>query len=208
MRKLLIMMAVLPILGYGQKDNGKSSGKSSDIGFKGGINFANISGTSSFKGSNRTGFMVSGFFSSGMGKIITRRTEFTFSKQGYNYQDNTNTGTVDLNYIMMGQMFGVRITKYAQIQVGMQTGYLLNAKNDSSTNDANNPYSSMMNMYNRFTYAASGVVELYPFAGIIIGGRYNLGIGDLYKSVASGSGMSVDAKNNVVQLFAGYRFKF
>ena len=50
-------------------------------------------------------------------------------------------------------------------------------------------------------------------AGLLIGARYNISFGDLYKNMATvnpGETPSfipkVDAKNNVIQIFAGWRF--
>jgi len=49
---------------------------------------------------------------------------------------------------------------------------------------------------------------LNAIAGLLIGARYNISLNDLYKQPLDGSGGAgtVNFKNNVVQLFVGYRF--
>ncbi|MFI5186710.1 MAG: hypothetical protein ACHQF0_08305, partial [Chitinophagales bacterium] len=51
--------------------------------------------------------------------------------------------------------------------------------------------------------------EIHPVLGLLIGARYNISLGKLYSSSATGqppSFASIDAKNNVVQIFAGWIF--
>jgi hypothetical protein len=206
MRKLLIMLIAFPVCSFGQDKKGIG------IGFKAGLNFANVTNASSINSTNSTGFMFAVFMSPPSKKIFSMRTEIVFSRQGYNYKTNTNTGTVDLNYIMMPTLTGLNIGKFAQIQFGMQTSYLLNAKADSSGQSGSGQYEAMMGMMNRFNYGAAVGLEIYPYKGIIIGARYNLSFNQTYKEFDATSMPtpsfipSFDAKNNVVQFFLGYKF--
>jgi hypothetical protein len=145
--------------------------------------------------------------------------ELIYSKQGYDYKTNTNSGTVDKQYLMMPMLTAINLGKFAQLSFGAQTAILLNAKADSTSSsgtDPNNPYGGMMDMMNKFNYGLVGGLEFYPFKGIVIGGKYNMSFGDMYKSMPANSSPSpspmpsflpaMDAKNNVVQLYLGYRF--
>ena len=175
------------------------------IGIKGGLNFANVTNSSSINASNRSGFNVGVFYGSRF------RTELLFSRQGYDYKTNSTSGTVSLDYIMLPQLMSINITKLLMLQAGVQMAYLINAKVDSTTNSGggNNPYGALMDYYNRFDYGFGFGVELHPYKGLLIGAKYNFGLGKLYKEVQSGqmpSFSSVDAKQNLVQLFAGWRF--
>src|SRR5664279_5228543 len=186
------------------------------IGIKAGLNFANVTNAASINSGNRSGFMVAVFLAPASKGIISYNTEIGFSQQGYNYKTNSNTGNVSLNYIMMPHLIGINITRFFQLQLGGQTAYLLNAKADSNkaaTATVNNPYSKMTGYYNRFDYGAAAGFEIHPVLGLIIGARYNLSFGDIYKNISnptSGEAPSfipkVNAKNNVVQFFAGWRF--
>jgi hypothetical protein len=187
------------------------------IGLKAGINFANVSKASSINNSSRSGFHAGVFLGSSNKKIIGSRTELIFSRQGYDYKTNTNTGTVDLDYIMLPQYMVINITKYFQIQLGGQMAYLINAKADSSNSSStgNASFDQIMNYYNRFDYGYGGGIEIHPIKGLLIGARVNISLGSLYKDFTtppSGSGAppsfipKVDVKNNVFQIFAGWTF--
>jgi len=224
---------LLPLLALSQNNNqngkspakpaSKSSKSEKRFGVMAGLNFANVTKVSSFSNSNETGFMVGGFFTRGMMGILSFRMELVYSKQGYDYKTNTNTGTVDKQYVMMPVLTGIDIGKFARLEAGFQTSYLLNAKADSSTSqpgtDPNaNPYANggMMKMMNRLNYGFAGGLEIYPYKGIILGGRYNISFGDLYKTPTTAPSTNptpvpsflsdVNPKNNLVQLYLGYRF--
>ena len=204
MRKLFIVLTAIPACAFSQS---KSS-----IGLIAGANFANVTKASSINSSNKTGFMVGAFIAPGSKGIMSMRTELIFSRQGYDYQTNTNTGSVSLNYLTMPTLTGIRIGKFALIQAGVQTSLLLNAKADSSNQTGNGQYGGMMSMMNRFNYGAAAGLEIYPFKGIIIGARYNISMNPTYKDFEANSNTppsfmpDINAKNNVVQLFAGYKF--
>lgn len=51
--------------------------------------------------------------------------------------------------------------------------------------------------------------EVHPVMGLIIGARYNVSLAKVYKDLQNlqrPSFTSADAKNNLVQLYAGWRF--
>lgn len=184
------------------------------IGIKGGLNFANVTDASSINSSSRSGYSVAIFLAPASSGIISYNTEIGYSRQGYDYKTNTNTGNVTLSYIMMPHLIGINITRFFQLQLGAQTAFLINAKADSSkTASATNPYRPLLDYYNRFDYGAAAGFEIHPVSGLLIGARYNISFGNLYKDFTNptpGTTPSfipkVDAKKNLVQLFAGWRF--
>jgi hypothetical protein len=182
------------------------------IGIKGGLNFANVTNAKAINGSNRTGFVVGAFLAPPSKSIISSRTELLFSRQGYDFKSGSNTGSVNLNYLILPQLMGINITKYVQLQIGGQMAYLLNAKADSVTSTGNPGVDQIMQYYNRFDYGAAGGIEIYPVRNLLIGARINISFGKLYKDPSGTQGgqpnffPGIDAKNNVVQLFAGVRF--
>jgi len=186
------------------------------FGIKAGLNFANVTKASSINNSSRTGFHAGIFLAPSSKKIFGSRTEIIFSRQGYNYKSGTNTGTVDLNYIMLPQYMTINITKYFQLQFGAQMAFLLNAKADSSTATGQpSPYGKALDLYNKFDYGYGGGFEIHPVKGLIIGARVNISLGNLYKDPSSFAGTTpttssfvpkVNVKNNVFQFFAGWRF--
>jgi hypothetical protein len=188
------------------------------IGLKAGLNFADVTKASSINNSSRSGFHAGIFLAPSSKKIIGSRTELIFSRQGYDYKNGTNTGSVNLDYIMLPQYMTINITKYFQIQIGGQMAYLINAKVDSSNNisTGNAQFDKIMSFYNRFDYGYGGGIEIHPISGLLIGARINISLGSLYKtdftSASSGSGTppsfvpKVNVKNNLFQIFAGWKF--
>ena len=82
------------------------------FGIKAGVNFAKVSNASSINSSNKSGFNVGLFLAPPSKKILSSRTELVFSRQGYDYKTSSNTGNVNLDYIQMGQLASINITKY------------------------------------------------------------------------------------------------
>lgn len=202
MKKLAFLLLLFPCMVRAQ------------FGIKAGVNFANVTKASSINNSNRSGFMVGVFLAPPSKGLLSYNTELEFSQQGYNYETNTNTGSVTLNYIIMPHLMKIRITKLLQIEVGGQVAYLLNAKADSNkTASSNNPYAAIEDYYNRFDYGAAAGFEIHPFLGLLIGARYNISFGDMYKdryTTSPGTTPAfipdVNLKNNVLQIFAGWTF--
>ena len=196
----LLFIALLPLCAFAQLG----------IGLKGGLNFANVSSASSINSSNRSGFLFGVFLAPSNKGIISSRTELEYSRQGYSFQSGTNTGNVNLDYILLPQLMGINITKFVQLQLGAQMAFLINAKADStSSGGSSGTYSSIMNYYNKFDYGFAAGAEIHPVMGLLIGARYNISLGKLYKDLQSGqmpSFTAADAKNNVVQIFAGWTF--
>jgi hypothetical protein len=212
--KTFLLILLIPGGIYCQKNDTQNKKENNPIGLGllGGINFANVTNASSINSSNQTGFMAGIFFSPPSKSVLGSKTELIYSRQGYNYATNTLTGTVNLDYILLPQMMTIRITKFIQLQVGMQIAFLINAKADSSSASSAGPYGSVIDYYNKFDYGATGGVEIHPFKGILAGARYNISFGNLYSNPAAYTGEqpsfipTVNVKNNVLQLFAGYMF--
>jgi hypothetical protein len=200
MKKIILsLMLIIPFLVQAQ------------FGIKAGLNFAKVSNASSINSSNKSGFHAGLLLAPPSKKIISSRTELVFSRQGYDYKTSSNTGNVDLDYIQMGQLASINITKYVSLLLGAQTAYLISAQADSTKNSGGTggSYNSIMNLYNRIDYGYALGAEVHPVMGLIIGARYNVSLSKVYKDLQSfqmPSFTSEDAKNNVVQIFAGWRF--
>ena len=179
------------------------------IGIKGGLNFAKVSKASDINSSSRSGFHAGLFLAPPSKKILSSRTEILFSRQGYDYKNSTNTGNVNLDYIQMGQLMSINITKYFSLMLGAQTSYLISAQVDSSNSNGTGMENKIMDLYNRIDYGYAVGVEIHPVAGLIIGARYNVSLAKVYKDLQSfqkPSFTSEDAKNNVIQISVGWRF--
>jgi hypothetical protein len=195
----------------------------SGFGFRVGLNYAKVSGSSdSVQYRYKPGLMVAVFLAPPSTGTIGFRSELLYSKQGFDYTNpNGVTGTVSNDYLMIPQMMTINITKFVQLQAGAFAGYLLNTKDSNqpkSTTD-NDPSKAALDLMNRFDYGAAGGIEIHPFKGLILNVRYNMGFAKLYKEQsdiaqttpsASFNPLAryenIDTKNAVIQLSAGYRF--
>jgi Outer membrane protein beta-barrel domain len=187
------------------------------LGFKAGYNFANIKNVSSLNAESKSGYHLGAFFSPGQGKkIIGFRTELIYSKQGYDFKSGNKSGTVELNYLLLPQMFTFNITKLIQLQAGGQLAFLLNAKADSSVSGGpQGQYQKVIDFYNKIDYGITAGAEVHPYKGLLLGVRYNTGLSNLFKDqqVVGGppnpsfisSLSSLNFKSNVIQVFVGWR---
>ena len=192
------------------------------LGVKAGLNFTNVTNVSSVNNQSSSGFNAGIFYTTPYTRVIGSKTELVFSRQGYNYETGAVTGKVNLDYIMLPTYMCINITKYFQIQLGMQFGYLMNANVDSTNkNNAGVPgsVSGALSFYNRFSYSIGGGVEVHPFKGMLIGARLNVGLTNLYKvpdvtSLTSMTTMNttpsfipdVNIKSNLLQIYLGWKF--
>ncbi|MEO8111115.1 MAG: porin family protein [Ginsengibacter sp.] len=186
---------------------------SAQLGIKAGLNFANVTKASTINNSSSTGFHAGLFLAPASKGILGSRTELMFSRQGYNYKTNTNTGNVNLDYIMIPQYMVLNITKYFQIQLGGQMAFLINAKVDSSSEQAASSGSKLLDFYNKFDYGYGGGIEIHPVSGLLIGARVNISLGNVFQDSTIYSSDTppsfipkVNVKNNVFQIFVGWRF--
>ena len=185
------------------------------FGLKAGYNIAKVKGsTPSFSPDNQNGFMVGAFFSPAT-KGLGYRTELVFSRQGFSFDEDGQVQDVTQDYIYLPNFTTFTIAGKVQLQAGAQIGYLLNAEKKSSSGSE----SDVMEYMNRFDYGFAGGVEVYPFKGLLVGARYNVSLGSVYKQYESSATNpmpigypfpftpnDIKGKNAVVQFFAGYRF--
>lgn len=152
--------------------------------------------------------MIGAYISPKAKKLFGFRSELMLSRQGYDYKRNNNTGTVDLDYLLLPQLMTINITKKIEIHAGGQIAFLLNAKEDSANNNSSG---SLFDYFKRFDYGIAGGVQIAPFKGLFIGARMNIGLNDINEEQPIGSPYpnffpATFVKNNVVQLYAGWRF--
>ena len=200
MRKvILILFLSAPFFGSAQLGIG--------IAVKAGLNFANITDVSGFNNSSRTGYMFGGYIAPGAKKLLGFRSEIMLSRQGYNYKTATNTGNVNLDYLLLPQLINFKFSKLIQVQAGGQVAFLLNANVDSTGSGSG----SLFDYFKRFDYGVVGGAEIFPFMGLFIGARINVSLKNANEEAPLGGSWPnfiprVDAKNNVVQIYTGWRF--
>lgn len=224
MKRIALLPILLPLFLHAQQwpmpqdsTGHKKPRHSIGLGIKAGFNFSNVTNASQINAASRTGYHFGILIAPESKSILSSRTELIYSRHGYSYSDSTAkaNGSIDLDYIMLAQYMCINITKYVQLQFGAETGYLLAAKADSGQmmNTGYAGANQLLSFYNRFQYGYGGGVEIHPYSGLLIGARYNISLNNLYNTSAfTGNGTtpsfapSVNVKNNIIQIFAGWRF--
>ena len=194
MRILFFLVLALPFMASAQIK----------IAVKAGLNFANVSNTAGINAESRTGYMLGGYIAPKPKGLLGFRSEIILSRQGYDYKTNTNTGHVNLDYLLLPQLFTLNFTKKANIHAGPQIGFLLNAAVDSTGNSQG----SLLKYFNKFTYGLAAGAEVSPLFGLFFGARANIGLNNTNNGTDPGSPNflpRVNMKNNVVQVYAGWR---
>lgn len=200
MRRLVFApLILLPGLLYGQLT----------AGVKAGVNFANVTKTSSISTNSLTGYFIGGYVAPKQKKLVGYRSELMLSRQGYDYKTNTNTGNVNLDYLLLPQLVVFKFSKKFQVQLGGQLAFLLNAQVDSTGGNSGN--GSLFDYFKRFDYGAVGGFEVSPFSGFFIGSRMNISLHNLRKELPLGGNnpnfVPKDLiRNNVLQVYVGWRF--
>jgi len=199
-----------------QKTNNMADQMKPKFGVKGGYNIAKMTGsTPSFSPGNKSGFMVAAFYSPSGGSGMGYRTEIAFSRQGFSYDSMGNKMNVRQDYIYLPQFTTFNISKYFQIQAGVQLGFLLNAVKSKDSSGA--PGVDIIEAYNKIDYGLAGGVEIYPIKSVIIGARYNISLGPMYKRQEEQMNNpnpiplpfnpdELKGKNSVINFYLGFRF--
>lgn len=196
MRKLIYCLCFLtPLFSFGQIK----------VGVKAGLNLVNVTETSELDTKLYTGYFIGGYIAPKQKGILGYRSELILSRQGYNYKTNTNTGKVDLDYLLLPQLLVLQFTKKFQVHIGGQIAFLLNAQVDSTNGDS---HGSLFSYFSRFDYGAVAGFEVSPLSGFVIGSRLNISLPDIGKKDESAPNfISKDLiRNNVLQVYVGWRF--
>ena len=220
-----LLLILLPLYVFSQKDSTNPKPKdtkeksSLGLGVKVGLNFSNVTNASSISSSSETGFQAGLFLDPSSKSILGSRTELVYSRQGYDWASGQTTGKVMLDYLTLAQLLAINITRFVQIQVGMQFSYLLTAKADSSQPSTGNATADeIIGYYNRFDYGFGAGIEVRPILGLLVGVRYNISLSNLYKQPSDyttggtqppsfiPSTSDINLKNNLLQIYLGWRF--
>ncbi|MBO9564009.1 MAG: PorT family protein [Niastella sp.] len=210
---LLLVTAILSVTSLAQnnKDNAENNIPRKKAGIRIGANFStvNVKNTAGLKLNNRQGLMISGFFAPATRGIIGFRTEVVYSRQGFELTAEDDKTVITNDYLLFPQFTTINITRFFQLQVGGQVGYLLNA------NSKTGPLRlDMKELTNRIDYGAAGGLEIYPFKGLILGGRYSMSFGNVYKQMNTAAepgemfspAFDFKSRNGVISIFLGYQF--
>lgn len=198
MQKILLAFLILPLNCFSQLTGG----------VKAGLNLTNVTSSPDLSTNLYAGYFIGGYIAPKQKGVVGYRSELMLSRQGYDYKSGTNTGNVDLDYLLLPQLVVFKFSKKFQLQLGGQIAFLLNTAVDSSGGSNNG---SLFNYFKRFDYGAVGGFEVSPFSGFFIGSRLNVSLHNIGKEPPTGGNnpnfVPKDLiRNNVLQVYIGWRF--
>jgi hypothetical protein len=175
------------------------------FGIKGGINYANQTGTDITVNSlNYTSEAITNYHFGlvaevPLGNTFAIQPELLYSTVGANYKQSgmmsyyagTSSIITDINnklgYITIPLLAKINLNKTFSIDLGPQASFLLSNKNNVAINDTKS-----------FDFGAAAGLEIKITKGIFLQGRYVMGLSEV--------STNAKAKNSVLQVSAGFFF--
>jgi Outer membrane protein beta-barrel domain len=170
------------------------------VGIKGGLNFAKLDVSSSVASNyeNRTGYHAGAFALIKLTKIGIQ-PEIIFSRQGSQYQFNSQDLEANFDYINIPIILKLYTVAGINLQAGPQFGFLSKAEAETVINGVKS-MSDVKDLYKDSDLSlALGVGWDLPF-GLTLDARYNFGISDI-----SDGPNNNETKNQVWQISAGFK---
>lgn len=188
----LFFSALFLVQAQDETAKSKSSG-----GLKGGYNLAAVQYDGEGETGQRSGFHVGLYGESYITDFAAIQIEVMYSQQGYQIESDGGTFTQKLNYINLPLSLKIYPVSTFYLEAGPQIGYAVSHK---ETYDSNfNLFDTSQQFEpNNFDYGVNFGAGFKTEAGVSIGVRYHLGLGDIYDDGSP--------KNRVWQFSLGFGF--
>lgn len=163
------------------------------IGFKAGVNFANLHGSDKdLLGaiSGHTNFHAGIFAQIALGEFFSVQPELLYSRKGYERNDST----FRLNYFDVPVLAVFSISDNFSVHLGPQVGFMIAAKEEDREID--------LQPYNTFGYGAAAGLE-GRISHFRVGARYVHSFEELRNANREGEPIEQDISNSVVQVYIG-----
>ncbi|MGO1751624.1 MAG: porin family protein [Psychroflexus sp.] len=203
MKKLMLTVAIT--VGAILTSNAQSDSKVVQLGAKGGVNFASVTGDDFDSPDSRTSFNAGIVAEVPYSERFSLQAEVFYSGQGFEVEDinvagvnfDTNKVEYQLDYIQVPLLAKVYLIEGLNVYAGPQIGFKVNEEIDYESGDVNVD-DTMLPEAQDFDF--SGTVGAgYKFDnGFFVDARYNYGFSDLIKDT--------DSHNSVIQAGVGFMF--
>lgn len=172
------------------------------LGVKGGVNFASMTGDDIGDVNSRTSFHAGLLAEIPYSERFSLQGEVLYSGQGFEVENTLGKGEYNLDYIQIPILAKYYLVQGLSVQVGPQIGFLINeeAKYSGSLGSAE----TESDFANDFEFGVVGGLEYKLDSGIFLQGRYVYGISKLFDDSQVAGDPSVH--NSVFQLGVGYMF--
>lgn len=177
------------------------------IGVKGGVNFATVSGDGFDSPDSRTSFNAGFVAEIPFSERFSIQPEVLYSGQGFdavqrdqdNFLDNDENVEYQLDYIQVPVLAKIYLVKGLNIQAGPQIGFKINEEIDYRPNDdAGDVDLGDYSETEDIDISLAAGVEYKFDGGFFIQGRYNYGFTELIENY--------DIHNSVYQVGVGFMF--
>lgn len=199
------MLTVAITVGAILTSNAQSDSKVVQLGAKGGVNFASVTGDDFDSPDSRTSFNAGIVAEVPYSERFSLQAEVFYSGQGFEVEDinvagvnfDTNKVEYQLDYIQVPLLAKVYLIEGLNVYAGPQIGFKVNEEIDYESGDVNVD-DTMLPEAQDFDF--SGTVGAgYKFDnGFFVDARYNYGFSDLIKDT--------DSHNSVIQAGVGFMF--
>lgn len=199
------MLTVAITVGTILTSNAQSDSKVVQLGAKGGVNFASVTGDDFDSPDSRTSFNAGIVAEVPYSERFSLQAEVFYSGQGFEVEDinvagvnfDTNKVEYQLDYIQVSLLAKVYLIEGLNVYAGPQIGFKVNEEIDCESGDVNVD-DTMLPEAQDFDF--SGTVGAgYKFDnGFFVDARYNYGFSDLIKDT--------DSHNSVIQAGVGFMF--
>ena len=180
-----------------------SYGQDLDLGLKAGLNLANVSSDEEgYESDMKAGIHVGAFANLRVSDGFGIQPELIYSMQGASFEQMGQEGDMNLDYLNIPVMANIYLTDGLSFNVGPQFGFLLNG--EASIGDLDVDISDEMNSIS--LAVGAGLTYELPM-GLVINGRYNLGLTDVTENYDDPDFGAIEDKstNQVIQVSVGYK---
>lgn len=174
--KKIIILAIIAVFSF-------TAAKAQSYGIKGGVNFANLSGSDAEGFDSLTGFHLGVTAEFSIFQNLSLQPELVYSVQGAKLEDTD----YKLGYLTLPVMVKFYLNDKLSIHAGPQFGLLVSESDEVKENDNNTT-----------DYGISAGIEYKIIGGLFAQARYNSGLSEISDNA--------EVKNTVFQLSLGYQF--
>jgi len=210
MKKLLITLCSLMLF-----FNVSLKAQESHTGIKAGLNLSSLTISGNNDNNIKMGFVAGVYDKMMITRSFAIQPELLFSSNGvkYNYNDNALTdgsSKFNLNYIQLPVKLVYNLSRDFEFQFGPYVGYLVNANVNTDAKvldyfNINSQNELDRQKFNALDFGLSAGLG-FDFSPLIVGFNYNLGFTPVAKEGEISRDMLDNAKNAVIQVYAGIHF--
>lgn len=205
-------MAAVALLAFSGNSLFAQSGEGK-IGFKAGLNLANIHGDDVEDNNMKIGFHVGGFATIPFGNLAFQ-PELLISTRGSKFDaEGDAEASLNLMYLDIPLLLKFYATDNFNIHVGPQVGINLSAKDKFKSDDLDIDESEDIDEIKTMDLGAAIGVEYDTDMGLVVGARYYYGFTGIYEDFEFENPITgeteteeFDVKNNMIQVYVGIGF--